>query len=360
MINDGYYHFSNDLELYPDAIVYIVWSMRGPGKTYSFLYHSVYEGHKFIYMKRTNEDVNFICSSDKNPLLSFDPSPFVPLNRDYGWNIKPILIEKGVGAFYHCNSDGDPTGAPLGYCLSLNKIKSIKGVDFSDCDYICLDEFVPQTHEIVRKTEGDALLDLYMTVARDREYRGKDPLKLILFANAEKISTPITNTLEIVDDMALLNFSEKTHMYIKDREIMLHHITLEECPVARKQAEGGMSKVMHNTNWADKALGGIFANDDFSCVQKLPMKGFSPYIELMYKRKYYYIYIRSSDGMHYMTTSRNSNSLFNFNLDKESSREAFYKDYLGELQAECLEDKFRFQTYHMYDIIMHFKDLFKI
>ena len=35
--NDGYYHFSKDVADFPDAGTFIVWSRRGPGKTYSFL-----------------------------------------------------------------------------------------------------------------------------------------------------------------------------------------------------------------------------------------------------------------------------------------------------------------------------------
>ena len=32
--NDGYYHISEDLKKYPNYWLYVVWSRRGPGKTY--------------------------------------------------------------------------------------------------------------------------------------------------------------------------------------------------------------------------------------------------------------------------------------------------------------------------------------
>ena len=152
-------------------------------------------------MKRTNEDVDLICTGSENPDLKVDMDPFVPLNRDFGWNIKPKLIKKGIGAFYECNDDGEPVGAPIGMILSLARIKSIKGADFSRAEFICLDEFIPQSFEIVRRKEGEGLLDVYMTVIRDKVKRGGS-LKLVLFANAEEISTPVTNAFEIVDDMA--------------------------------------------------------------------------------------------------------------------------------------------------------------
>ena len=58
--NDGYYHFAKDLEDYPEAGCYAVWSRRGPGKTYSFLRYCIDNGIFFIYMKRTNDDVQVL------------------------------------------------------------------------------------------------------------------------------------------------------------------------------------------------------------------------------------------------------------------------------------------------------------
>ena len=105
------------------------------------------------------------------------------------------LTSIGFGAFYdHFDDDGKPTGAPFSYCCALNAIKTIKGFELSACDWLLLDEFIPQAGEIVKRREGEMILDLYMTINRDRELRGLPELKLILFANAENISTiPITS-----------------------------------------------------------------------------------------------------------------------------------------------------------------------
>ena len=39
--NDTYYHFKKDVLVYPSAGMYVVWSRRGPGKTYSFLRYMI-------------------------------------------------------------------------------------------------------------------------------------------------------------------------------------------------------------------------------------------------------------------------------------------------------------------------------
>ena len=357
--NDGYYHFSNDLDRYPEATIYLVWSMRGPGKTYSFLRYCYENKRKFVYMKRTNDDVDFICKTD-NGLTDFDPSPFVPLNRDFGWNVKPKSIEKGVGAFYNTNEEGDPSGAPVGYILSLNKVKSIKGIDLSDADFICLDEFIPQAHEIVRRTEGAALLDVYMTVARDREYRGREPLKLVLFANSEQIATPITSMLEVIDDMAELTYSDRCYTYLEDRGIMLHHIKPEEVPAARKNMEGGIFKAMGNTAWGRKAFFGDFANNDFSNVMKLNTKKMICLYKVKYKNNTYYIYLHPDTGMHYMTFARSNKYIEEYDLNKENDQKRFWIEHGQELRIECMENNFKFLKYSMYDLIINFKAIFKV
>ena len=61
---------------------------RLAGKTYSSLWWSYSNNIPIIYMKRTNDDVDLLCTGGDNPDLQADLDPFVPLNRDFGWNIQ--------------------------------------------------------------------------------------------------------------------------------------------------------------------------------------------------------------------------------------------------------------------------------
>lgn len=358
--NDGYYHFRKDLEEYPNAGIYVTWSRRGPGKTYSFLRYCMDEENFFIYMKRTNEDVDLICTGSENPDLEVELDPFVPLNRDFGWNIKPKLIKKGIGAFYECNEEGNPIGKPVGMILSLSKIKSIKGADFSKASYICLDEFIPQAYEIVRKKEGEGLLDVYMTVARDKVKRGGS-LKLILFANSEEISTPITNSFEIVDDMAELTYSkEKIHIqYNKDRRILFHHITQAEIPLTKEELESDIFVAMKGTAWAQKALFGDFSNNDFSNIKKMSLKNMICLHRILHKNKYRYIYLRPTDGMYYMT-SQQGPFQNDWDLNTENHQKLFWIEHAQELRVECIQGHMKFEKYSMYDLIINYKKFFNV
>lgn len=352
--NDKYYYLSKDLIEYPDAWCYVVYSRRGIGKTYGALNLFQDQDLKFCYMKRTNEDVDFICS--QNTLMSIDPSPFYPINRDKGTNIIPKLIKKGFGAFYRADNEDNITGSPIGYIISLNAVKRIKGYDLSEVDFMLLDEFIPQKGEIVKLSEGELLLDAYMTISRDRQERGRDPLRLILFANAEEISTPITNTLELTDIIA--GMKNKTHYYNPEREILIHHITDKEFPITEKERRG-IFKGMYNTDWFDKSFGGEFSGNDFSNVVDMSLKNMQGMIHIYYKRKDYYIYYHPIKSIYYMTTSP-CKCAYSYDLTKENDQKKFYMDFGISLRCALSESRFFFKYYSLYDLINHYKKYFDI
>ena len=356
--NDGYYHFSKDVTEYPEADTFVVWSRRGPGKTYSFLRYMVETEQFFIYMKRTNDDVELLCTGSSNPDLKVDTDPFVPLNRDFGWNIKPHLIDKGIAGFYDCNEEGKPVGAPIGLIVSLNRVAKIKGSDISKASWICFDEFVPQATEVVRKKEGETFLNFYMTVFRDKIKRGQN-LRLALFANSEEISTPVTNELEIVDDMAELSFRKQTHYLNRERSMLLHYITQKEIPLTPEELNSGIYRLMRGTAWAQKAFFGEFANNDFSNVKKMSIKNMQCLHHILYKGKDMYIYRRPSDGMYYMCSSQGPFS-FDWDLSKENHQKLFFIEHGQELRVECIEDKMKFEKYTMYDLIMNYRKFFNV
>lgn len=355
MTNKKYYHFEDDLKKYPDAWLFAVWSKRGPGKTYSSLWYAYDNSIKFIYMKRTDRDVDLITSGADRGI---DFSPYKPINRDKNINVHPVKISDGFGAFYNFNDENEPAGLPVAYILSFNKIRQYKGFDFSDCEWIIFDEFIPMKGERLNRAEGELLLDLYMTASRDRQARGRDLLKLILFANAEEISTPVTNELEIVDHMADLNASGKTHLYIEDRQILLHHITNDEVPLLEEE-KSGIYRGMYGTAWYEKSFEGLFSNNDFTNVTKRTLKRSSGYIHLHYKQNDYYIYLNKETGFYYMCY-KPIRCLFDFDLNRENEQKLFWLSYGIDLRYSCIEEHMKFETYSMYDLIMNYKKFFNV
>ena len=343
----GYYHLCDDLDAHPQCWCYIVWSPRGVGKTYGALAYALSKKIIPVYIKRTKNDVNLICNENK---IGFDASPYVPINRDYHIGVKAKRLDDGIGAFYFKDD-----ARPVSYVVALSAAKSLKGFDLSEADWMLFDEFIPQAGEVVRHTEGEQILDLYMTISRDREKRGRKPLKMILFANAENIATPITEALEVIDTMADMNVKGNEYHEDHDRGILLHRIMS-----GGSSAEtSGIYAAMKNTVWGRKSFGGEFANNDFSCVMQLSLKGCKPVCSFTYKDKVHYIYRRNSDASYYVCDNR-AMGMPHYDLSRETEQIRFRYDVVIDLMDSCIDGRAFFQHYSMYDLFMNYTKRFKI
>ena len=110
MAKKYYYNIFDDLAAYPDAWAYMVVGGRSTGKTYGALKGSYLDKIKFIFAKRTADDVNLMCSGTKmikgtDEKEDPDFSPFAPINRDLGCNIKAYQLYPGLGVFYDTYTD---------------------------------------------------------------------------------------------------------------------------------------------------------------------------------------------------------------------------------------------------------------
>ena len=349
-----YYDIREDLHAYPDAWCYLVWSKRGPGKTYSTLRYLIENKIKFVFVKRIIEDIKMLCANGERKGVNFDVSPFVPLNRDFGWDIKPVPIIKGIAGFYHA-PDGQPSGDPVGYCVALSASKDIKGFDMSDADVIVFDEFIPKKHERINRGEGEQLLDIYMTIRRDRILRGKQDLKLICLANATSVNNPTFITVDVVDEAVQMDVCRREYNYLKDRGILMHLIPADKYAV--EEQKSGIETAMTGTEWADMAFGGHFAYDDFTAVKHQRLKGYQPLCCCTYKKKDIYIYVK--DGFYYASKAQ-ANVKYKYNLARENDQKRFWYEFVRDLQEETMNDRFTFETFTMYDLITNYRNIFDI
>lgn len=356
-----YYNIMDDIKAYPRAWCFIVVGGRNTGKTYGSLKGSYEEGIKHTFLKRTMEDVDLLCAGTgkigaKQNAFGIDLSPYKSVNRDLNINVKAFSIKKGIGGFWKCDEEDAPIGHPIAYLLALSAVTKFKGFDLSDCEWLIFDEFVPQPWERVNKKEGEQLLDLYQTIQRDREHRGKDPLKLLCFANATEVSSPVTNIFELTDIMVEMQAKDQAVYYDEERGILLR-ILKDNKEFMEKTKQTQIYKAMGNTAWGKMAFENEFAYNDFTSVGKLNMKGFKPIVSIKYKHNVYYIWMK--DGQYYMCSSRNDKCRC-YDLNTENGQKAFYIDYVIDLRNECIDGKMIFEKYTMYDILINYRKFFKV
>lgn len=355
-----YYDIADDLKDYPDAWCYVIIGGRNTGKTYGALMDCLKNNKQHVFIKRCNNDVNMLCAGnhlgEKAAGYEVDLSPYKSINRDTGENIKAFKIDEGLGSFYRTDDEGGAAGAPLGYLLSLAAIHKFKGFDMSTAEELIFDEFIPQPWERVNRKEGEQVMELYKTVARDRTLRGKEELKLICLANAVNVFNYTCEILEITDIIADMTIRHKETMYLDNRGIFIRILQTSE-EMMRAEERTGIYKAMKDTAWGHMAFSNEFAYNDFTNVGKMALKGFKPMVQLKYKNKCFYIYLSESKG-YYMCSSRNECPV-SYDLNTDTGQIAFYYDYAIDLRNECVDGRMQFEKYSMYDMIINYKKRFK-
>ena len=355
-----YYNVHDDIRAHPDCWAFIINGGRNTGKTYGGLKGYLESEEPIVFCKRTNEDVDTICAGNslgkKSTAYDVDFSPYKALNRDLNLNIKAFKIKNGLGGFYKTTEEG-AQGAPISYLVSLFAVSKIKGFDLSDAVALMFDEYAPQPWERINRREGEQLMDLYKTVARDRHLRGKPELKLICLANSVNIYNPTCEILELTDIMAEMA-SRGQEVYIDhERGIFIRLLkTSEEMMNAEK--ETGIYRSMKDTAWGRMAFENEFGYNDFSRIKKVALKGYRPMYSIAYKNRSWYIYMNDM-GCYYMTESA-AQKVETYNLNTEVGQKAFYYNVVIYIIDAALEDRAWFEKYTMYDLIMNFKKRFNI
>lgn len=353
-----YYEIEDDIKAYPDAWCYLIVGGRNTGKTYGCLKYHLQNKKPTCFLKRTNKDVDLLCLGhrlgEKSGNYEVDLSPYKSINRDLGTNVMAYKIDDGLGGFYY-DVDGSPAGKPVAYLMSLNAVHKYKGFDLSECYSITFDEFIPQNYERVSTKEGEQLMELYKTIARDRVERGQEELKLFCLANAVNVFNYTFDILEVTDIVAEMSIKHQSTLYIEDRGIFIRLLeTSENMMEAEKKT--GIYRAMGNTAWGRMAFGNEFAFNDFSNIKKVSLKNYKPLIELNYRNRTFYIYV--SQNGYYMTKCKNKMP-FVYNLDKEMDQRKFFYEHLGDLMDASVNGRMYYDTYSMYDLIVNYKKRFK-
>jgi len=365
--NSKYYYIDNDLKLYFDYWCYIIYSKRGPGKTFSILDLCRRSGIKFIYMKRTNGDIKKLCGGSGNvnetkKKFTIDLSPFKPINRVHNTNIRCFEIDEDIAGFFDVELDEEkneyhPVGDPYGYALSVNSIAKYKGFNLDECDVLIYDEFIPMPWERVLKTEGTAILSLYDTLTRDRIERGLPEIKLIALANASDISNQLFDVLEIIDDVVMLEKQNKKYFTDKYKGIMVHHILPEEYPYTQER-KTGIQRAMEGTQFAGVEYEGSFSFNNLSVVKKERINGYKPICSFKHRRKIFYVFRKN--GSYYVTDIKHDMKQKFFDLSDEVQAVQFWNAYGFNLRVALFENRCTCSSYTAYNLIFNYKKYYKI
>lgn len=231
---------------------------RGTGKTYDALRTARNKGIKFIFLRRTQAQADLISKAEF--------SIFKPLNEDEGWNIYPERVSKYNSAFVE-------NDIQIGYTAALSTLSNMRGFDASDIQLIIYDEFIPEKHERPIKNEAAALWNAYETINRNRELKGIAPVQLLCLANANDITNPVFESLNLIRVADRMQKKGSERWTDDKRGIQL--IMLQRSPISRKKGNTVLYNLTEGSDFSRMSLDNSF-NVNRQHVRPRPLGEYIP------------------------------------------------------------------------------------
>lgn len=314
---------------------------RATGKTYGGFKTSIEDNEKFMYMRRTQTQLEIVNKPQFSPVR--------PVARDLGLNITMRPVAKGLAAYvpYELDDKGNEkiSGEPYGFNCALSTVSNLRGFDASHVDLIMYDEFIPEKSERPIKNEADALFNCYETFNRNRELQGREALKLICMANANDQTAPVLEALGLIKRIEKMRKSGSVFYSDQHRGIAL--FMLRDSAISAAKADTALYKLTAGSSFADMALQNDFAYEDRAGIVSRDLKQYKPLVSIggvcVYKHK-------SADR--YYVSAHKSGSPITFtksDIDIERFCNAFDwlydKHIAGKVEFEDFAVKTEFNNY---------------
>ena len=260
---------------------------RGTGKTYGALEYvrkQALDGKKFIYMRRTQDQVDKISQDDFSPFKSVD---------ELTGTI--TTVQKMAGkTFSFIDAPSDKT---LGYCFALSTFAKMRGFDASDVSTLVFDEFIPEKHERQIKNEAEAFFNAVETINRNRELTGGEPLQCVLLSNANNMGNPLFLELGLVS-RATKMLSKGVDTY-RDEKRGLMLVIIQNSPISEAKKQTALYKLTAGSSFQKMAIDNDF-DEQCSNLRHAPLKELRPLVGVGEIT----IYTHKSENWLYVSTHR--------------------------------------------------------
>lgn len=260
---------------------------RGTGKTYGALEYvrkQALNGKKFIYMRRTQDQVDKISQDDFSPFKSID---------ELTGTI--TTVQKMAGkTFSFIDAPSDKT---LGYCFALSTFAKMRGFDASDVSTLVFDEFIPEKHERAIKNEAEAFFNAVETINRNRELTGGEPLQCVLLSNANNMGNPLFLELGLVS-RATKMLGKGVDTY-RDEKRGLMLVIIQNSPISEAKKQTALYKLTAGSSFQKMAIDNDF-DEQCSNLRHAPLKELRPLVGVGEIT----IYTHKSENWLYVSTHR--------------------------------------------------------
>ena len=305
---------------------------RGTGKTYGVVDWLDKMGLKYIYMRRTQSELES-CWSDE------EVNPFKKWNADHDRSIGITKHSKYTG--WICDRELDEngklkqTGPVLGVAIALSTFANVRGFNGEDFDVLFYDEFIPERHVRPIKEEAFAFFNVIETINRNRELEGRKPLLVLCMSNANKLDNPLYMYLGVVSKVDRMKREKQEVSIMPARGLCL--INLEHSPISEKKRDTALYKLTKGSQFEAMSLDNSYiGEEDRQYIGNKPLQEYTPIVAVgeicIYKHK-------SKKEFYVSTHTSGSPALF---MTSDGDIARFKKAY-GWLWLEYLNGRIYFE-----------------
>lgn len=289
---DGYFEVENVLKT-KLPFLYVVGG-RGVGKTFSSIKYCLEHNIKFVFLRRTQTELDLINKQEFSPLT--------PVANYLGINVVSVPLSKYNVGFYKAEVSEEgkltPVGSCLGYSMALSTVAHIRGASYDEIELIIYDEFIPERHIRPIKEEAACLLNCYETINRNRELSGQPPVQLLCLANSNNAANPVFLEMKLISKVELMK--KKGQIYSLDYDRGIGIFMLDNSRISKAKQNTALYKAIQGSEYEEMALMNEFEDFKSELIKPMPIKEYKPLCNVgeitFYKHK--------SDGTYYCTTMK--------------------------------------------------------
>ena len=247
---------------------------RGIGKSYGVLKMLYEEKIPFVYMRRTQSQLDAMAV----PALS----PYNQINKDCGYKIVAGKNSKYTIGFYdgHEEKDGRiiPEGEPFSIGIALSTFASIRSLSAERFDAVLFDEVIPERHEKKLKEEELAFSNYLESLGRNREATGRPPLKVILLSNSNTLNSRIISAIGCTDAVDAMSRKGQSYKELFGGDVTI--IRYLDSPISELKRNTALYRVIQNDDFQNMALSNEFAAADFEQVMNRPLNEYKMVVSI--------------------------------------------------------------------------------
>ena len=340
-LENGYVDMCSIIEE-PDLPFMFLWGGRGTGKSFGALEwakrHFDSTGEKFIYLRRTDQQLKECTRASNNP--------YKDLNNEYGWNIVPQKHKDYGLCFFECEEEEGKlkikNNRPYGYMLALSTIGNVRGLSYSDVSLIIYDEFMKMPTERNMKGEGFAFADMYETINRNREFAGKNPLKVVCLSNANDLANDLFVYYHLVDRVEFMIKNNKMQYLDYGRGFGL--LRFDDSPISKRKKNTALYKFTGaDSAYTKFSLNNAFKETEIPTIKPQNLNEYKPLVVI----HGICIYEHKAQNRYYCTFHISGTPEIYDDSDIDNKR--FCRKYIY-LWTAHLNEIVLFETYEIYRI----------